>query len=163
MEKHGNTDRPTGDNVAGDLQASNKSVHIEILGLPGENAKPKSGLVRRKRGRPPAVVPSRRNLEIVLATQTKTYEEVGASHGLSKQRVSKIAQRWKAYLPVPTPPTRQLPPTDVVVATAKRESRPHVISFRLTEAEMRPLRSRCAGMKSLNQVAREILLKVLSI
>jgi hypothetical protein len=164
LAKLDNKERATADDASGGLQSSNESAHTEIVGLPDENAKPKSGLAQRKRGRPTAEVPSQRNLHILLGTTTHTYEEVGMSHGISKQRVSQVVRRWKEYLPVqPLLPRPALKKRCEDEPTGKKERKAHVVSFRLTSAGMKLLHCRYPEMKSAAYAARAIVMKLLSL
>src|SRR6185436_13116109 len=103
-------------------------------------------------------------LKILKATKTKTYEQVGDEFDVSKQRVSQITQRWKRYLPVrplviKEATTNALPD----LLPSKVENKIHVISFRMTESEVKLLRSRYPELKSVNHAARGIVTKVLTI
>ena len=122
------------------------------------------GRRQERRGRKKATSPSLRHLEILKATKTSTYEQVGASYGISKQRVGYIAQRWWEYLPVRSLPTREVVKNNCGEQTPRKsENRNHVISFRLTGAEVKLLRSRYSWMKSVDRAARGIVTSVLSI
>lgn len=149
---------------AASRQTEDSNNHKEIVDEPPEKAKTKCGSAKRKRGPKPALVPSRRHLEILLATRSQTYEAVGAARGISRQRVAEIAHRWREYLPI-----RPLPKRHVVENSGngkpkgKKENRIHVISFRLTDSEFRLLRSRYPEVKSVDRAARGVVTKFLSI
>ena len=142
----------------------NRSFHNGILTVHTEKATVKCASNSQKRGRKPASVPSRRLLEIIKATKTQTYAQISAKHKISRQRVGKIVRRWREYLPVRPLQSREAikngcgdqPPK-------KKETRIHVISFRLTAAEVQLLRARYPEMKSEDRAARGIVTKFLSI
>jgi len=141
-----------------------ENTHNQILPTHLPKAKTKWRSPNERRGRKAAKVPSGRHLEILKATKTQTYEKVGASYGISKQRVAEIARRWKEYLPV-----RSLPAPKAIrnrcedEPPRRRENRIHVVSFRLTDSDVQLLRSRYPEMKSVDRAARGIVTKFLSI
>jgi len=146
------------------LLQGNRSLHNGMVTVHTEKAKINCASNSHKRGRKPASVPDGRHMAILQAIKTQTYAQVGAAHGISRQRVGKIVQRWKAYLPV-----RSLHVWEAIKngcgdqPPSKKENRIHVISFRLTTAEVQLLRARYPEMKSEDQAARGIITKFLSI
>jgi hypothetical protein len=110
------------------------------------------------------VTPNRNILGILLATKSHTYKEVGAAHGISKQRVGQIARRWKEYLPVrPLPARTALENGRDKGRTKTKENRIQVISFRLTATEIQLLHRRYPEMKSAARAARSIVTRFLSV
>lgn len=136
---------------------ANGACHI---GTP--NTKP--GIREERRGRKAATVPSPKHLEILNATRIETYQQVGARHGCSRQRIGEIVRRWPSYAPVRSLP-KQKPAESCPTGTPPKvkENKNHIICYRLTTAEAEMLRERYRGMKSINRVARHIVTKVLSI
>lgn len=119
---------------------------------------------RERRGRKAAVAPSRKHLEILNATRTQTYQQVGAQYECSRQRVGQIVRRWRAYVPVRSLPTRKaVTSRPVEQGRREREVKACVISFRLTVTEVQLLRQRYGDLKSVNGAARSIVTKVISI
>jgi len=117
-----------------------------------------------RRGRKAAKLPSARHLEILKATKSHTYEEVGQQYGFSKQRVAQIAKRWRDFLPIrPLAARKQSSNYFRPQARTPKEIRTEVISFRLTTAELQKLQQHVPNTKSPNQVARRIVLQVISI
>ena len=143
---------------------SSESLHNCIVNPQQEKAKSKCDFAPKKRGRKAAKVPSSRHFEILLATKTQTYEQVGAAHDISRQRVGQIAQRWKEYLPV-----RPLQSREVIKngcgdqPPRKKEKRIHIVSFRLTEAEVELLQHRYPEAKSVDRAARGVMTRALLI
>ena len=137
---------------------------VVIAAMRSEKAKTKGDFGCQKHGRETATVPSDRQLKILKATKTKTYQEVGAEFDVSKQRVGQIARRWKHYLPVRVLRVQAPVGGDRGNETAKKkETRIRVISFRLSLTEVQLLRQRYPEVKSVSQAARGIVAAVLSI
>jgi len=144
-------------------QGPNASLHAGIVNPQQEKAKSKHGFDTRKRGRKAEEVPSSKHLEIMNATRTQTYAEVGAKHQISRQRVGQIIRRWKKYVPVRSLRVQEIVPRVGMVQIPRRENRIHVVSFRLTATEVQLLQSRYPDMKSVDRAARGIVTKFLSI
>lgn len=164
LNQQSTTDKSASDKQSTVLNRRTNALIMKIMRPLGKNAKPKSQPRLRKRGRPAAEVPSQRNLHILLEARARTYEEVGAAHGVSKQRVGQVVRRWKQYVPVPPAPKRtavKMRKKDEVAE--KKEKRIYVVSFRLTPAEMKLLHFRCPEIKSAARAARAIVRKILSL
>jgi len=58
----------------------------------------KYGFPKLQQGRRPAIKPSKRHMQILRATNSLTYEQVGAIHGVSKQRVANVVRRWRSFI-----------------------------------------------------------------
>lgn len=54
---------------------------------------------RRSPGRPKALAPSGRDLQILVAAQTLPYSRVAAQFGITKQRVGWVVKRWQGWKP----------------------------------------------------------------
>ena len=138
------------------------NIHAPIVKV----EEPKAKVIREwanKKGRPASARPDERHLQILRATRTQTYEQVGAAFGISRQRVGQIIRRWKQYSPV-----RALRPKKNVVrqpehTCEKKENRVHVLSFRLTDTEYESLKLRYPEMKSADRAARGIVTRFLSL
>jgi hypothetical protein len=119
--------------------------------------------IKSLRGRKRSNSPSSLHLKILGAAKNQTYGEIAAIHGVSRQRIGQIVQRWKQYLPV-----RTLRPKNNVIRDhaqrppVKKENRVHVVSFRLTDAEFQMLQLRYPEMKSADRAARGIVTRFLS-
>lgn len=117
-----------------------------------------------RRGRRAAANPSAKHLEILAATRTKTYEQVGAVFGMSRQRVGQIIRRWKVHLPVrPLRVPEKISKERANLLPVEKENRIHIVSFRLTELEVELLRIRYPEAKSIDRAARGIVTKFLSL
>jgi len=120
--------------------------------------------VKSRRGRRAAANPTAEHLQILAATRTRTYEQVGSEFGISRQRVGQIMRRWKKYSPV-RPLRMQEKPSKKRVdkLPVEKENRIHVVSFRLTESEVELLKARYPDAKSVDRAARGIVSKFLSL
>jgi hypothetical protein len=135
---------------------------VPCVAVPGES---RSLEIRQeRRGRKAAAAPSQKHLDILNATRTQTYQQVGAQYGCSRQRVGQIVRRWKAYVPIrPLPTCKTVASRPVEQGRPAREVKACVISFRVTATEIQLLRQRYSDQKSVNRAARSIVTKVLSI
>jgi hypothetical protein len=116
------------------------------------------------RGKKPAASPSSLHLKILSATKNLTYGEIATMHGVSRQRIGQIVKRWKQYLPVRTlRPKENIMRHQVERMPVKKENRVHVVSFRLTNAELQLLQLRYPEMKSVDRAARGIVTRFLSL
>jgi len=143
---------------------SDRNVHNQIVALSAEKAKRIYGASRKKRGRKAATIPNNKHLEILEGTRTKTYAEVGTEFNISRQRVAQIVGRWKQYLPIRSLRAREfnsVRPVDQFVC--KKERRIHIVSFRLTDSEVKTLQARYPEMKSADRAARGIVTRFLSL
>jgi hypothetical protein len=154
-------DEPQSGRPNGDQHSAN--LHAPIVKAEEPKAKVICEWVNKK-GRPASSRPDERLLQILRATRTQTYEQVGAVFGISRQRVGQIIRRWKQYSPV-----RALRPKKSVLRErartmpVKKENRVHVVSFRLTDAEFQLLQLRYPEMKSPDRAARGIVTRFLSL
>jgi hypothetical protein len=117
----------------------------------------------KRRGRRAAERPSGKHLEILAATRTQTYGQVGSTFGVSRQRVGQVVRRWKQYSPVRPLPSREV--NSIKKANhskIKKENSIHIVCFRLTDSEVQSLQSRFPEMKSASRAARNIVRKILS-
>jgi hypothetical protein len=118
----------------------------------------------RGRGRRALEVPSEKHFEILAATRTQTYEQVGSLFGISRQRVAQIIRRWKQYSPVRTLRSREIGHAKSAPRLRiKKENRIHIVSFRLTDSEVKTLQARYPEMKSADRAARGIVTRFLSL
>jgi hypothetical protein len=124
----------------------------------------KRGMPRLKRGRKAAAVPPPKHLQILAAIKNRTYQEVGAEHGLTRQRVAQIIKRWKKFAPIRPIVTRKPVARECgAVAPRKKEVRNHIISFRLSETEFALLQCRYPEAKSVDRAARGVVSRALLI
>jgi transposase-like protein len=122
------------------------------------------GLPKRRRGRRAFLRPTPELQRILELVREHGVVETARRIGVSKQRVSQIAQRWKDYLPVRALRVQAPVGGDRGKEIAKRkEPRIRVISFRLSLTELQLLRQRYPEVKSVGQAARGIVTAVLSI
>lgn len=110
------------------------------------------------------MIPNERHLQILAATKTKTYAEVGSDFDVSRQRVAQIVERWKQYSPIrPLRSRTAIPTKEPMRSIIKKENRIHIVSFRLTSSEVQLLQTRYPEMKSVDRAARGIVTKFLSL
>jgi hypothetical protein len=107
------------------------------------------GLPLRGRGRKPLEKPSALHKRIIAAAAAQSYEQVGVRFGISKQRVSKIVQRWNNSM------RRGVP-------KAQDKRKLYVISFRVDDKMLKRLRTELQNhyfrnLRSPSDVARELL------
>jgi hypothetical protein len=118
----------------------NPNWHEAIVAMHSEKAKSKCHSGQQKRGRKAARMPSSKHLEIVRATKTQTYAQIGSQYNISKQRVGYIVRRWKEYVPVRLlGAPRPVPKNDAGGLPRKKENRIHIVSFRLADADVQSL------------------------
>lgn len=139
------------------------NIHASIV--EADEPKAKANCEREhKRGRPKISLPNQKHLEILRATRTQTYEQVGAAFGISRQRVGQIIRRWKRYSPIRLVRSQKNPLLEPAVGLrVKKENRVHIVSFRLTDSEFQMLRLRYPEMKSADRAARGIVTRFLSL
>lgn len=143
---------------------SNKNVHDEIVALSSQKANSNCDQGLKRRGRKAAAKPTVRHLQVLIATKTHTYAEVGAKFDLSRQRIGQIVRRWKQYLPTRSLPLRAANESkEASCPKVKKENRTHIVSFRLTNSEVQLLQTRYPEMKSVDKAARGIVTKFLSL
>jgi hypothetical protein len=124
----------------------------------------KFGLPVRRRGRRPLLQPTSAGRRILELVRAHGIAETARRVGVSKQRVSQIARRWKEYLPVRPLSARTVGKNEREEGpTRKKENRIRVVSFRLSPTEVTLLRQRYPEVKSVCQAARGIVTGVLSI
>jgi hypothetical protein len=140
-----------------------RSIHKGIVASSSQKANSNYVIGLSRRGRKAAIEPTLRHRQILAATKTHTYAEVGAKFNISRQRIAQIAKRWKRYLPIRSLPSRIVNETEEVTCVeTKKENRIHIVSFRLTNSEVQALQDRYPDMKSVDRAARQIVTKFLS-
>ena len=121
----------------------------------------KSGGVLRSRGRRPAEAPTEKHRAILEEIRHRTYQDVARIHGLTRQRIHAIVKRWR-----PLVGARKALNVERLTwhesDRGSRTTRTHVISFRLSDPEVRGLLEQSLNGKSVNQLAREIVLNRIS-
>ena len=140
-----------------------RNMHDGIVASSSQKANSNYDIGLKRRGRKTAIEPTLRHRRILAATKTHTYAKVGAKFNISRQRIAQIAKRWKQYLPIRPLPSRVAKETkEVTCVETKKETRIHVVSFRLTDSEVQALQNRYPDMKSVDRAARQIVTKFLS-
>lgn len=158
------TNRLSGADVVASAACSARNVHDEIVASSSQKANSNCDQSPKQRGRKTATKPTERHLQVLTATKTQTYAEVGAKFNLSRQRIGQIVRRWKQYLPTRSLPSRVANEIKEAIAPKiKKENRIHVVSFRLTNSEVKLLQTRYPEMKSVDKAARGIVTRFLSL
>lgn len=158
------TSRLSGTHDVASAACSDRNVHDEIVASSSQKANSNCDQGLKGRGRKAATKPTERHLQVLTATKTQTYAEVGAKFNLSRQRIGQIVERWKQYLPTRSLPLRVA--NEIKEANCpkiKKENRIHIVSFRLTNSEVQLLQARYPEMKSVDKAARGIVTKFLSL
>jgi len=134
--------------VAGEMRVHDISKQAGITAGALTGRAKRLGLPLRGRGRKPLEKPTALHKKIIAAATAQSYEQVGLRFGISKQRVSKIVQRWNG---------------SAGRETRKEDKRKlHVISFRVDEKILKRLQSELQNdyfqnFRSPSDVARELL------
>jgi hypothetical protein len=142
-------DRATREYIAGNAKVSEISKRAGISAGALSSRVKRLGLPLRGRGRNPLEKPTAVHKKIIAAAAKQTYEHVGLRFGISKQRVSKIVQRWNGL--------------DCTRASRTKDKRKlYVISFRVDQKIMKRLQKELQNphfrhFRSPNNLARELL------
>ena len=119
----------------------------------------KAALPAPRRGRPKLTTPTAKHMRVLGLAARFPMEEVAWRCGISCQRVYAICKRWQNL--------GQLKILEAGGSACKgrvrKETRNHVVSFRLTDWELLELQRRSTNLKrSANETARMLLLKLLT-
>jgi hypothetical protein len=124
----------------------------------------RSGIRLRGRGRRKLVQPTAHHKQVLHLAWVTTYEVVGAKFGTSKQNVGRIVGRWRHWCGQMWGPRKktQSQGQDLLQGLSRAGgAKPHVVSFRITDAEFAALRECCAGFgnqaESPWKLARQVL------
>ena len=128
----------------------------------------KDGQPARSRGRRALELPPCHLQEALRSLETRTYDQVASVLGVSKARVGYVVKRWRRWVEENhlRVGRERIKPIKTKELLQQREPKPHVLSFRLTKAQVdrltravgdEPVKDRC----SIHQLARTVVVRAL--
>ncbi len=126
------------------------------------------GLPPRKRGRRIMAVPCLQMQQALRSLETQTYEQLASKLWVSRARVGQVVSRWRPWIKDNNLRIGRdrIKPRKLPQLRQRREPKVSVVSFRLTEQQVKKLVNSPSpkpptNVRSIHQLARALLLRTL--